>query len=413
LRFSNRARPGVFGEITYATLDKLGLCGILGVLLAYVPLAPAAEPSAAKTAGSVAVAPQIADLESGWTERKIVFAVDPLDEPSENVNEAASRDPSNRQRLLAQVRKEMQEQGSVGIGYFGYGYGNLVHAQGRYDLYISRYPDSKSLERQWSHYARQKDSHPDPGLGDAAVWVERKGADHDYRLVLRKGLFLARFECTAKEAPERLVHLAKTLARNIDQATEPDNVDRDSGMAATPVANINPTPEILGTGWRSKVEVLMDPSGTTSEIVGNDQFSPETVEAWRRSARDPQHALSGWARTRFEYVSASATNAYYVQIDRYRGREALKKEFGRLQTRKAAPALQSPRKIGEAAVVRHEQGAVTLWFRRGLFIVTVSSLGATPSLEGEGASMWSLAQLVDRNIIEAGRGSKYVIPREN
>jgi hypothetical protein len=202
-------------------LDTLGRSGLLGVLLVIAAFAPAAEPPTAKGVGSVAVAPRIADLGSGWTERRIVFAMDPLDQPSELVNEAANRDPSNRKALLVQVRKQMQEQGALGIGYFGYGFGNLVYAQGRYDLYISRYPDHKALERQWSEYAKEKDIHSDPGVGEAAVWLERKANDHDYRLVLKKGLFLARLECTAKEEPERLVHLAKILARNIDRATEP------------------------------------------------------------------------------------------------------------------------------------------------------------------------------------------------
>lgn len=202
-------------------LDTLGRSGLLGVLLVSVAFAAAAEPPTAKVAGCVAVAPRIADLGPGWTERRIVFAVDPLDQPAELVNEAASRDPSNRKRLLVQVRKQMQEQGALGIGYFGYGFGNLVYAQGRYDLYISRYPDNKALEQQWSEYAGEKESHSEPGVGEGAVWLERKANDHDYRLVLKKGLFLARLECTAKQEPERLVHLAKTLAKNIERATEP------------------------------------------------------------------------------------------------------------------------------------------------------------------------------------------------
>jgi hypothetical protein len=65
-------------------------------------------------AGVVAVAPRLDDLGSDWTQREIVFAVDPLDQPPETVNEAAGRDQTNRRALLAQVKAGMESEGAAG-----------------------------------------------------------------------------------------------------------------------------------------------------------------------------------------------------------------------------------------------------------------------------------------------------------
>ena len=165
--------------------------------------------------GVVQVAPRVEDLGSGWTERRIVFGVDPLDQPAETANELVSRDLSNRSRLLAQVKVAMQEQGSVGMGYFGYGLGNLLFSQGRYDLYLSRYPNLAALEKEWSHYSNPTNQRVEPEVGDVAIWLPRPTNDHDHQLIVRSGLYLMRLECTAKQKDEELLHLARKTAERI------------------------------------------------------------------------------------------------------------------------------------------------------------------------------------------------------
>jgi hypothetical protein len=74
----------------------------------------AATSSTQNGTGVVAVAPRLVDLGADWTEREIAFAVDPLDQPPETVNEAASRDQTNRRALLAQVKAGMESEGAAG-----------------------------------------------------------------------------------------------------------------------------------------------------------------------------------------------------------------------------------------------------------------------------------------------------------
>jgi hypothetical protein len=167
--------------------------------------------------GVVLVAPEVSDLGAGWTERRIVYAVDPLDEPAETVNESASQDSANRSRLLTQVRVELEQASAVGMGYFGYGFGNLVAGKGRYDLYLCRFPDQNSLEKEWGKYARQEGTQTQPEVGEAAVWLARSADDHDYRLVVRSGSCLMRLECTAKQEKEKLVQLANKATERISK----------------------------------------------------------------------------------------------------------------------------------------------------------------------------------------------------
>jgi hypothetical protein len=160
------------------------------------------------------VAPEVSDLGAGWTEKRVVYAVD---QPAETINESASQDPANRTRLLAHLKTEMEQAGAVGMGYFGYAFGNLVVGQGRYDLYLCRFPDQNSLENEWSKYARQAGTQTEPEIGEAAVWLPRPVSDHDYRLVVRSGSCLMRLECTAKQDKEKLVQLAKKATERISK----------------------------------------------------------------------------------------------------------------------------------------------------------------------------------------------------
>ncbi len=178
------------------------------------------------------------------------------------------------------------------------------------------------------------------------------------------------------------------------------------GQPGPSIAAVNPTPKSLGVGWQSKIEVLIDPGSKPSEILGDDQVSVETLREWRRSAQDTNYTLSGWVRSRLDFISGYATNRYYLHIDRFRNEAALVKEFNRLLAPGPGhPPRSFPRDIGEAAVVQHDRGAVTLWFRRGHFLVSVSSFGARPSSQ-KGGSMVDLAKAVDRNIINAEKESK-------
>jgi hypothetical protein len=94
----------------------MGPALLAGALLTSVWASTAGEPPAAAAAGVVAATPGVTDLGPGWSERKIVFAIDPLDQPTAIVNEAPSREPANRERLLARVTAAIGEQGAVGIG---------------------------------------------------------------------------------------------------------------------------------------------------------------------------------------------------------------------------------------------------------------------------------------------------------
>jgi hypothetical protein len=121
---------------------------------------------------------------------------------------------------LAVVKTAMEREGAVGLGYFGYGFGTFVHGQGRYDLYLSRFPDQRSMERQWQEWTRQSGGTIAVNIGDEAIWLPRSAADHDHRLFVRKGLYLVRLECTANQQRERLIHLARMTLERISQSTE-------------------------------------------------------------------------------------------------------------------------------------------------------------------------------------------------
>lgn len=126
---------------------------------------------------------------------------------------------------MAQVKAGMESEGAVGMGYFNYGFGNRVHGDGRYDLYLIRFPDQRSLEQQWSRWSQEaalSDQSGGPEIGDEAVWLPRSAADHDHRLIVRKGRYLARLECTATQDRARLVELARVIVERVARMTEHD-----------------------------------------------------------------------------------------------------------------------------------------------------------------------------------------------
>lgn len=188
----------------------------IGTLLAIVCCSGEAESSVENTAGIVAAAPQIVDLGPGWNERRIVFASDPLDQPSETVPAAVSMDPSDRRRFLARMKAAMEGLEAVGMGCFGYGFGE----RGRYAVYVSRYPDRRILEKRWSEYLAHGDERGGPPVGEASVWVPRTASDEDFRLVFRSGLFVVQLECDDLQSKDRLVHLARITAAKMARITE-------------------------------------------------------------------------------------------------------------------------------------------------------------------------------------------------
>ncbi|HWQ90684.1 MAG TPA: PDZ domain-containing protein [Clostridia bacterium] len=168
---------------------------------------------------------------------------------------------------------------------------------------------------------------------------------------------------------------------------------------STPVAEVIPDPSSLGPGWESQIEVLVDSETTPFQMLVPGEFAEATVNEWRRSAADPSESLSGWGRARFDFKWHTATNRYYLQVDRFRSQAALADRWARLAETKRARHNTFPQDIGEAACVTREAGSVAVWFRRGSFIVNVSSSGATPP-EDPGGSMQRLAREVDDNISE-------------
>ncbi len=164
-----------------------------------------------------------------------------------------------------------------------------------------------------------------------------------------------------------------------------------------PVAEVIPAPGGLGPGWESQIEVLVESGTNPVQMLTPEEFSEATVKEWRRSVADTNQPLSGWARARFDFKSHTATNRYYLQVDRFRSEAAIAKRWASLLESGSARQNTFPRDIGEAAFVAHEKGSVALWFRRGSFIVNVSSFGATPPEEPDG-SLRHLAAMTDSRI---------------
>lgn len=162
------------------------------------------------------------------------------------------------------------------------------------------------------------------------------------------------------------------------------------------VLELVPKPESLGSGWQRELLVVMDPSSRPSELLHpTQQISEGTLGEWRRMVRDTNGNLSGWCHARFDYEAKHQTNRYYLRVEHYRSPEALRREFTRMAASQPARSPQAVKGVGEDAVVRDEDGGLTLWFRRGEFRASVTAYGGGPSGVG---SLRYLALEVDRRL---------------
>jgi hypothetical protein len=192
---------------------------LLGALLGSTVPARPAEPSVAAAKGVASVAPQQSALGTGWGQRKVIFAIDPLGQPAEFVNAYASQNPTNRALIVRDARKALTDNGSVGIGEFWYG-----HSGEDLELVISRYPDQRSLEKRWKELSTEFDAKaPAPKVGQSAAWLDiGGGAGAPGRMfVFRQGLFTGWVSCKKSVSGEPLMQLVKATADQMAKAAEP------------------------------------------------------------------------------------------------------------------------------------------------------------------------------------------------
>jgi ankyrin repeat protein/LysM repeat protein len=177
----------------------------------------ASEPSTTATAGVVSVAPQIPDLGAGWGERKLVFAIDPIEQPAEFVNGFASQNPTNREAMVQTVRKTLATNGSVGMAEFWY-----TRSEGHLELVISRYPDQHLLDKHWNELTPKFDPKAvAPRVGDSAAWLSTPG--RQFVFVFRQGLYTGWVECKTElsgQLQQPLMQLAKVAAAKMAQTAE-------------------------------------------------------------------------------------------------------------------------------------------------------------------------------------------------
>jgi hypothetical protein len=189
----------------------VALLGSLGPALA-------AEQSATATAGVVSVAPQILGLGAGWGERKLVFALDPIEQPAEYVNEFASQNPTNREAIVQTVRKALATNGGVGMAEFWY-----MRSEGHLELVISRYPDRHLLDKHWRELTAKFDPKAvAPRMGQSAAWLDTgAGAGRQLVFVFRQGLYAGWVECKTELSGQPLMQLAKVTAGKMAKIDEP------------------------------------------------------------------------------------------------------------------------------------------------------------------------------------------------
>lgn len=162
------------------------------------------------------------------------------------------------------------------------------------------------------------------------------------------------------------------------------------------VLDVVPRVQSLGAGWQEELLVVMDPASRPAELLHpTQQISGATLAEWRRMVRDTQGNLSGWCHARFDYESKQQTNRYYLRVERYRSPESLRAGFARMAESQPGRPPRALSGIGEEATIRHEDGGLTLWFRRGGFRVSVVAYSGPPSGAG---SLRHLAREVDQRI---------------
>jgi len=200
---------------TSKMIHRLAL--VVALLGSLVP-ALASEPSATATAGVVSVAPQIPDLGAGWGEKKLVFAIDPIEQPAEFVNGFASQNSTNREAIVQTVRKALATNGSVGMAEFWY-----TRSGGHLELVISRYPNQHLLDKHWNELTPKFDRKAAaPRVGQSAAWLSTPGRQSVF--VFRQGLYTGWVECKTElsgQLRQPLMQLAKVASAKMAQTAQP------------------------------------------------------------------------------------------------------------------------------------------------------------------------------------------------
>jgi hypothetical protein len=202
-----------------------------------------AESSTAAT-GVVSVAPQITDLGAGWGGRKLIFAIDPIEQPAEFVNEFASQNPTNREAIVRTVRKALADSGSVGMTEIWY-----TRSGGHLELVISRYPDQHLLDKHWNELSLNFDPKTlAPRVGQSAAWLNTPG--RQYVFVFREGLYTGWVECNTELSGQPLMELAKVTAVKMARIAEPGA----SNLIATILTGDSAGLEKEGLGFKFQSE---------------------------------------------------------------------------------------------------------------------------------------------------------------
>jgi hypothetical protein len=164
----------------------------------------------------VSVAPQKSELGDDWGEPRVIWIVDPFDDPVEFVNEGGDRDA-----ILSLVRAAISRNGSVAMAEFGYRH---RHVQPSFpfpvELTISRYPNRQSLDKYWKELSVTFDSKASTTVvGESAAWLQTTEADQTFIpnriLVFRQGLFTGWIDAVAELGEQPLLHLAEAMSAKI------------------------------------------------------------------------------------------------------------------------------------------------------------------------------------------------------
>jgi hypothetical protein len=189
---------------------------LVGALLGSIGSARPAESSTAAK-GVVSVAPQASELGAGWGERKMIFAIDPLEQPAEYVNTLPVKDPAKRAKsILEDVLKALARNGSVGMTDILY-----RRSGGHLELVISRYPDQQSLDKHWKELSAKFDTNAvAPRVGQSAAWLDIGAVASGRVFVFRQGLFTGWAECGVAQSGEPLMELVKVTAARMTKVAE-------------------------------------------------------------------------------------------------------------------------------------------------------------------------------------------------
>ena len=166
-----------------------------------------------------------------------------------------------------------------------------------------------------------------------------------------------------------------------------------------PVLQALPTAEILGPGWKAEIGVLFDPASNPQEIVN----SPYLTERWKKERREvvlnPTNRLAGWSLCYFEFQRAKGSAGYDVEVCRQRSRKYVVEGFTNTVASAQSQGVDSMviDGVGEAAVACRNSKGMTLWFRRGAFMVSISQRVITNGWDDD-PDLRQLARAIDERL---------------